>query len=160
MSVVGNIYCITCLETGEKYIGSTSKHIEVRLDQHKSINNHCSSKQIIDRNNYELTLLETMLTDKKRNVLLQERKWLEENIDVAVNKNLPCQSPEEKRAYMKQYEKTNAEYYRLYRLAHRDKWNAKIVCECGTTISRINKNTHTKSTKHQTRIQSQSEYTS
>jgi len=149
MSLVGNIYCITCLETGQKYIGSTSKHLEVRLDQHKSPRNHCSSKQIIDRNNYEIVLLETMLTDKKRNVLIQERKWLEACIDVAVNKNMPYQTPEEKRSYMKAYEKTNAEYYRAYRLAHRDKWNSKIVCDCGAITSRINKNTHLKTAKHQ-----------
>ena len=98
-----------------------------------------------------------MLTDKKRNVLIQERKWLEANKNVAVNKNMPYQTPEEKRAYMKAYEKTNSEYYRLYRLAHRDKWHAKIVCDCGAIVSRINTNAHLRTVKHQTRIQTLAE---
>lgn len=149
MSIVGNIYCITCLTTGQKYIGSTTKHPEVRLEQHKNVYNHCSSRQIIDRNNFELSLLETMLVEKKREILQQERKWIEENRAVAVNKNLPCQTPEEKKAYMKAYEKSHVDYYKAYRLAHRDKWHSKIVCNCGAIISRINMNTHLKTTKHE-----------
>ena len=138
MSITGNIYCITCLTTGEKYIGSTSKNIEVRLEQHRNPFNQCSSRQII----------ETMLTDKKREVYALERKWIETHRDKAINKNIPCQTPEEKRAYMRAYEKENAEYYKAYRDAHKDKWHSKIVCDCGSIVSRINQYAHLKTVKH------------
>ena len=149
MSIVGNIYCITCLTTGQKYIGSTSKHIEVRLEQHRSPHNNCSSRKIIDGANFELTMLETILANKKQEILQLERKWLEIHKDVAVNKNLPCQTKEEKQAYMLAYEHQHADYYKAYRLAHRDKWQEKIVCECGAFVNRINKGTHLKSKKHE-----------
>ena len=125
MSITGNIYCITCLTTGEKYIGSTSKNIEVRLEQHRNPFNQCSSRQII----------QTMLTDKKREVYALERKWIETHRDKAINKNIPCQTPEEKRAYMRAYEKENAEYYKAYRDAHKDKWHSKICSfkDCKTS---------------------------
>jgi hypothetical protein len=56
---------------------------------------------------------------------------------------------EEKQAYMLAYEHQHADYYKAYRLAHRDKWQEKIVCECGAFVNRINKGTHLKSKKHE-----------
>ena len=152
MSITGNIYCITCLTTGEKYIGSTSKNIEVRLEQHRNPFNQCSSKQIIQRNNYEIALLETMLTDKKREVYALERKWIETHRDKAINKNIPCQTQDEKRAYMRAYEKENAEYYKAYRNAHKDKWHSKVECACGSIVSRINQYAHLKTDKHHKKL--------
>ena len=52
------IYCIECLETGEKYIGST-EHIKLydRIYWHiKDL--ACSSKEIISRGNYKYYILE------------------------------------------------------------------------------------------------------
>jgi hypothetical protein len=149
MSITGNIYCITCLTTGDKYIGSTSKHIEVRLEQHKSAQNHCSSRKIIDRKNFEISLLETVLSNKKQEVLQTERRWIETHRAVAVNKNLPCQTPEEKKAYILAYEHSHSDYYKAYRLAHRDKWQSRVACGCGATVNRINMGTHLKSAKHE-----------
>ena len=54
----GTIYSIRCKETNEQYIGSTCKHAEYRLEQHKQKGNKTKSLQIIDRNNYELSILE------------------------------------------------------------------------------------------------------
>ena len=52
------IYCIECLQTGEKYIGSTnSRLLSHRIATHKYRMN-CSSSQILERGNYKYYLLE------------------------------------------------------------------------------------------------------
>ena len=53
---MGLVYCITCNETNENYIGSTLTTLKQRMFSHKCEYN--SAKSIIDRNNYKVIILE------------------------------------------------------------------------------------------------------
>lgn len=52
------IYKITCLETSEAYFGKTKQTLKQRMLAHNNTTNSCSSKKIIERNNYEVEELE------------------------------------------------------------------------------------------------------
>jgi hypothetical protein len=51
------VYCIECNITGQKYYGSTIDY-KNRIRQHKSKNNKCSSKYIIERGDYKCYIVE------------------------------------------------------------------------------------------------------
>tara|TARA_R110000823_G_scaffold24886_4_gene73721 strand:+ start:53 stop:613 length:561 start_codon:yes stop_codon:yes gene_type:complete len=59
MKMIYIIYKIKCLETDETYFGKTKRTMKERMTKHKSIHNNTTSKCIINRNNYEVTELET-----------------------------------------------------------------------------------------------------
>jgi hypothetical protein len=174
--MIGNIYAIVCNETGEIYIGSTSKSIQYRLSQHKSSNNKCSSKQIIERNNYKLQLLESSVYDTKAEILSREKHWIHQSvieggtvinkvtpIKYAINKEILLKSKEEieiykeeliqlqkkdARAYTKQYQDNHKEYFKAKRDEHKEKWQAPYLCQCSITCRLINKNRHERSLEH------------
>lgn len=145
--MIGNIYAIVCRITGEMYIGSTSKHVEYRLEQHKSSNNKCSSKQIIDRNDYDLKVLETLTANNKNEILLRERHWLEQSRiegEIVVNKANPIRTAEELKTYTSDK-----------RIEHAAKWQSDYVCPCGVMCRLINKNRHQHSLEHKKYVISQ-----
>jgi hypothetical protein len=68
------IYCIECLITGEKYIGSTiKKYLSSRISQHKH-EKDCCSKQIIERGNWKYYLLEEVEVSQK---LIKEQYYMD-----------------------------------------------------------------------------------
>lgn len=174
--MIGNIYAIVCNETGEMYIGSTSKPIEHRLSQHKSSNNKCSSKQIIERNNYKLQLLESSIYETKWEILSREKHWIHQSvieggtvinkvtpIKYEINKEILLKSKEEieiykeqlkelqikdTKVYTKQYQDSHKDYFKAKRIEHSAKWQADYVCPCGTLCRLINKNRHEASKEH------------
>lgn len=149
--MIGNIYAIVCRITGEMYIGSTSKHVQFRLEQHKSPFNKCSSKQIINRNDYDLKILETLTANNKNEILLRERHWLDQSRisgGTVVNKSNPVRTEEEIKAYTKQYQDSHKDYFKAKRIEHQAKWQADYVCPCGTLCRLINKNRHEASKEH------------
>lgn len=160
--MIGNIYSIVCNETGEIYIGSTSKHVEYRLEQHKSSNNKCSSRQIIDRNNYELKVLETLTANNKNEILLREKHWIQQSKAICVieggsviNKANPVRTEEETKAYTKQYQDSHKPYFKMKREEHAAKWQSDYVCQCGVMCRLINKNRHEQSQEHKKYILAQ-----
>lgn len=54
---MGLIYKILCNQTGEMYIGSTMD-LKNRMKCHRAEGNVCRSKQIIDRHDYQVIILE------------------------------------------------------------------------------------------------------
>ncbi len=57
--MTAKIYCIECLETGEKYIGSTKKkYLSQRISHHRYDKIFCVSRHIIERGNWKYYLLE------------------------------------------------------------------------------------------------------
>jgi len=92
----GTVYAIRCKETGEQYIGSTCKHVEYRLEQHRQNSNKTSSRAIIDRNNFELIILESVICDNKKELLYRERHFVETE-PMVVNKSRPIISIEERK---------------------------------------------------------------
>ena len=99
----GIIYKITCNETGDIYIGSTTQSLNQRMSEHKTraktsetdTGRYYNSSQIIKRNNFLSEIVEFVNYDKnKKLLLLKEREWIE-NLN-CVNIKQPITSLEEK----------------------------------------------------------------
>ena len=72
---MGKVYEIVCNQTNERYIGSTSLRMCLRKALHKTKNNGCRSRQIIDRGDYVINVLQT---DIPKETLRQiEQEWME-----------------------------------------------------------------------------------
>jgi predicted GIY-YIG superfamily endonuclease len=89
------IYRIVCNETGETYYGSTTQTLAKRLVGHRADvkKKNFSSKQIIERGNYDMILCEECPCENKEQLHAIERKWIETN--ECVNKNIPCRTRKE-----------------------------------------------------------------
>lgn len=71
-------YEIVCNLTGERYIGSTTSTLKRRLWEHEYFiieGACCSSKQIIERKNYIINLIEEIDNLDKITRLQRERYW-------------------------------------------------------------------------------------
>jgi hypothetical protein len=99
----GKIYKIQCKITGECYIGSTIVTLSKRISTHKAsykrwLNGHgykFSSYPIIERNDYEITLVENFPCDIKYHLLCRERYYIEHTPN-CINKNIPSRTPSER----------------------------------------------------------------
>ena len=69
------IYQIVCNETGKVYFGKTTKSLEERLRRHCGFDNTCTSKQIIERDNYYIEEINSTF-DEKESINL-ERFYIE-----------------------------------------------------------------------------------
>jgi hypothetical protein len=69
------IYRIVCNETDEVYFGKTTKTLLERLSEHKKTYNSCTSKQIIERNNYYIEEINSTF-DEIESIIL-ERYYIE-----------------------------------------------------------------------------------
>ena len=128
-SNIAYTYCIICNITGDQvYIGSSNLQPNERLRLHRSKNNCCRSKTIIDRGDYYFEILETY--DKhipKLELLKEEQKWMDRMRDEyymnVVNRNSAYISPEQKKLNEIKYRKKGVpmkkEYDRI-----RNKWKA------------------------------------
>tara|TARA_B100001093_G_C26399933_1_gene830845 strand:- start:159 stop:635 length:477 start_codon:yes stop_codon:yes gene_type:complete len=81
------IYKIVCDITGETYYGSTTQPLWLRMGKHRSKENRCFSKQIIERGNYSYSLVEEYSCENKEQLCRRERFYIENNI--CVNKQIP-----------------------------------------------------------------------
>jgi hypothetical protein len=109
----GKIYKIMCNETGEQYFGSTVQSLNKRIAEHRAKKNECSSKQIIDRGNYQIILCENFACNNKEELLARERKWIDEN--ECVNKKSPILSEDELNQYRKKYRENNKDIIKAYK---------------------------------------------
>ena len=80
---MGLVYCITCNETNENYIGSTTMTLKQRMTQHKSIKQSSGARSIIDRNNYKVIILEDNID---RDILKMRQQFYMDCCDNLVNK--------------------------------------------------------------------------
>jgi hypothetical protein len=172
----GKIYQIRCNITGEIYIGSTTTPLSKRLSNHKS-KLTCISRQIIEKGDYDISLLELYPCNNRIELRIKEREWYDkiENI----NKNKPYLSIDELKDYLKEYyinntekikkknkeynidnpdkiKKKNKEYYinnteKIKKINKEYYINnkEKITCECGSIIYKLGKSYHYKTIKHQ-----------
>lgn len=82
---VYKIYKILDLTNGNCYIGSTGqKYLSKRISRHRDASNTCSSKQIIDNGDYEVSIVEQFEDQTLK--LIKERYWIN-NTDNCINKN-------------------------------------------------------------------------
>jgi hypothetical protein len=111
----GLIYEIVCNETNERYIGSTFEPtVARRIAYHRRQHTHiCSSKQIIDRNNYIYGLLETVNVNSRDELRMKEREWFDKLECINIRK--PFRREDEKQDYKKEYYNSHQEYYKTKR---------------------------------------------
>ena len=117
-----NGYCtygIRDIQTNDIYFGST-KDIYERMYGHVSKHNKCKSRQIMDKNNYEILILRKFETEAE--AVLSEGYLIRHN--ECVNRNRTCVSEEERRESKIIYYQTNRDKLlqiaRDYYVAHRD----------------------------------------
>ena len=92
----GKIYRLVCNDTGKQYIGSTTSQLSTRLCQHKKLlkdGRSGTSKEILENNNYKIILLEDYPCDRKEQLLMRERFFIESM--ECVNKKIPLQTHHE-----------------------------------------------------------------
>ena len=117
----GKIYQLVCNETREVYIGSTTRSLEDRLSTHKKSSNKCYSKQIIDRNNYYIELLETypcnnqFELDRKEGEYQRTIECINHNIAGRTRKEWEQDNKEAIAKYHKEYKEYNKETIVNYR---------------------------------------------
>ena len=158
----GKIYEIVCRISGEKYIGSTTLQLCQRLAHHRCLkNNKCISKNIIEKGDYYINLLEECPCDNKEQLLKKEREWYDKGDNI--NKIKPSLTEEELINYYKtnHYHNDNysKDYYqnnktkllentKQYREANKKLIEEKITCECGVAVRKSNISVHRKREKH------------
>ena len=102
----GKIYKIT---SGDKlYIGSTTQSLSQRLGGHKSSKKHgghCSSFEIINNTDCQITLIELYPCNSREELLARERYHIDKNPQ-CINKCVPILSNEER---SQKYPKSQAE---------------------------------------------------
>ena len=126
------IYKIVCKITDEVYYGSTNYSLSERLCSHRTQkNNKCSAKQIIDRGNYEMVLVENYPCENKNERDLREKYYIK-NFP-CINKVIPCRLYKEyyednkerilarKKAYYHNNLEKMREYQRGYQILYRQK---------------------------------------
>jgi hypothetical protein len=127
----GKIYEIVCRITGEKYVGSTTQPLSKRLTEHRNLKN-TMSKQIIERGDYYINLLEECPCDNREQLLQRERHYYDSIEGGCINKVRPWVSKEEakerNREYLNVYNEENKEridaYYKAYRAENKERINA------------------------------------
>jgi hypothetical protein len=135
------IYRIVCNQTGEVYIGATVAPLWKRFSDHKSDakckERCCMSKQIIDRGDCYIELVEEYPCETAKQLHSREREWIEKTD--CINKCIPFKTEEEKGETKKKC---------------RDKWNpihnamGPIQCECGGTYTYKHKTRHMETLPH------------
>ena len=138
------IYKIVCDTSGEVYYGSTIQSLSMRLTGHRqdAKRHYCSSKQIIDRGNYSIVLVEEYPCENKEQLCRRERYYIENN--VCVNKEIPTRTMKEyrednkekikeiSREYrednkerIKEWQENNKEKIKEYRVVNKERINQK-----------------------------------
>lgn len=167
----GKIYKIICDETNLTYYGSTVQPLSKRLSQHRECKNEKKYKTNMMKN-MKIYLVEDYPCDRKEQLLMRERYYIENN--ECCNKVVPLRTKKEYYEDHKEHIIENVkewgeknkekvrEYKRKYKKNHRAEFNKnrnerrailpKVNCECGSIVSRHNLSHHRKSNKHQSYI--------
>lgn len=122
----GKIYKIVCNITGDIYIGSTYRRLKDRLWAHKSKGNKTCSKNIIDRGDYKIELIEDYPCETKQELNNREGHW---QLQIkCINEQREGKTEEEKKQDKKDYRLKNKErlqeYYKQRHIKNKD-----AICE-------------------------------
>ena len=150
----GKIYKIVCYDTDEVYIGSTVQDLEIRLNEHKKPTNGCCSKQIIDRNNYYIELLETYPCNNEFELNRKEGEY--QRAIECINRRIAGRTDAEWRqdnketikAHGKKYYQDNKEKIKAYRQVNKAYKDRLVICECGIESIYRNLSRHKLSKRH------------
>ena len=159
------------------YYGSTKQQVSIRMGKHREKKNACTSKIIIERNNYQYATIEKVEYEDKFELHNRERWYIENNI--CVNKRIPNQTTAEwckkNKHRLEEYHNANKQQITIQRKNHYEtnkerlldekkeyfinnkqrilnKQNQKITCECGCIVRRGGMLTHKKTKKHLDKI--------
>ena len=110
----GIIYKITCNDTNECYVGSTTQSLSLRISNHKThakeykngtIKKRPASIDIIERNNFKSEILEAVnYGEDKKQLLWKEREWIEKLNPV--NTKRPINTQEDRNRMIREYRQT------------------------------------------------------
>ena len=110
----GIIYKITCNDTNECYVGSTTQSLSTRISNHRThakeykngIKTHRpASIDIIERNNYKTEILEAVnFGEDKKQLLWKEREWMEKLNSINTKRAINTQ--EDRNRMVREYRKT------------------------------------------------------
>ena len=147
----GKIYQLVCNDTGEVYIGSTTSSLEDRLNGHiYAVGRHsCTAKQIIDRDNFYIEILETYPCNNEHEL---HRKEGEYQLSMkCINHNIAGRTIQEWRLSEHGQECVkghNKAYHNTHKEELLKKWSIKINCQCGSTIRNKEMSRHLRTKKH------------
>lgn len=138
------IYKIVCNQTGEIYIGATIRPLAMRFAQHKweakpetIIKSKCVSKQILNRGDCCIELVEEYPCATAIELHQREREWIERTD--CINKAIPFRTEEEKKAIKKKINDIRNPIYNAL---------PPIQCECGRTYTYKHKTKHFRTVVH------------
>jgi len=165
------IYGILCNITDEIYVGSSSKPLDIRMKWHINKSNGCISRQIINRGDYDASIIEDLGECELHFALQKEKYWIDEL--QSINIKYPILSPEELKQrqhnynitvkrqnyksgdYSKYYQenkeqiKQNVKLYRIENCENiKQKRGEVIQCDCGKSYTFGNRLRHLKSKYH------------
>jgi hypothetical protein len=177
----GKIYKIVCMTTGATYYGSTCDTLNSRLSKHlydfkKFIKGeklkYYSSFEVLKSDNYEISLVENVNCNTKKELLLRERFIIQNNTNVNILyatitperlNDIITRNRENQRKHYKNNLPKYKEYTKKYRaqnvelcLERGKKWREnninhsfeKHLCECGGQYATKHKSTHLKTKIH------------
>jgi hypothetical protein len=160
----GKIYKIICNITNECYIGSTCEPILARrLAGHvanyksylKGKGNNVTSFKIIANGNYNIVLIELFPCDTKDELYSRESHYTQTIQCVNKIKNQGLNNTLGKMEYIKQYSK-QYDKANMEKIKYRK--NTVLICQCGSSHTRINKLQHERSKKHQEYVENRLYY--
>jgi hypothetical protein len=145
----GKIYKIE--SNGLIYFGSTIQKLYNRISNHKGLNNGTVSKILFNTNaDIKISLVELYPCNSKKELLLREREWIENN--ECINKIKPIVSKEEAHAIKQKWTIEHREekkaYDKEYREVKKEHYLKLNICECGGSYKTKHKTTHFKTKKH------------
>ena len=119
------IYKIVCNETGETYYGSTTVLLSQRIGKHR-LYTGCSSWCIIERGNYDYSLIEEFPCESKEQLHKRERWYIENNdcvnvrVEGRTQKEYQNANKEKIQERKKQYYQANKEKIQEYYQANKE----------------------------------------
>ena len=147
----GKIYQLVCNDTNEIYVGSTVRDLEDRLDEHKSPSNTCYSKQIINRGNYYIELLETypcnsqFELDRKEGEYQRVIECINHDIAGRTAKEYYQDNKEKLLSSQHEYRQNNKEAINAINKAYNSK---VVICECGIKSTKGTLSRHKRTKRH------------
>lgn len=121
--MIGYVYKLTCIETGNFYIGSTTKKIKYRLTDHKRSSKKCPNRKVykmIKINNCTINLLETVDINDRRDLCLYENKYIIKCIN-----DIKCAN--NNKSYIDDYENYHKEYQKDYQKDYQKKIKLNLM---------------------------------
>ena len=143
------------------YIGSTKRDIEVRFKEHKYVYNLWSKGKELWVSSFilyefdeevKIQLLEEIEYEDRKELLKLERAYIDKYRDTAVNVLNPVGI--DKKEYKSLWNKNNKEWKHQWYLDNKERISKQIFCDCGGRYKIKHKNTHIKTKKHITYINS------